>query len=249
MKNIIYISLSAILLLNIPLANAKSLAFPKDSGLYISLNGGCLIPLGFFKTPTNTYPGMGVCTMNGYGGNIQIEYPLRLPIKLGGSLGLALEAGYYVNKYDLQKFEDLTTNDLGGYFVSGGSAFYKENSCMGGIFFETGFKRISFKIKEMIGLDFVSLPYLDYSLPPGHGTIWPILPEPFMDYSSASSINDFVYSFEFSIRYALVKHLSIRGNIEYLNNFRYSTSGQEMGLGYFPVSQMHLEIGLSYHFL
>lgn len=248
MKKIIYISLFVILLLNIPLANAKSLAFPEDSGLYITLNGGCVIPLGFFKEPTNTYPGMGVCAMNGYGVNFQIEHPFKLPINLG-SLGLTLKASYYANKYDLQKFEDLSSNDLGGYVVSGGSLFYKENSYMGGIFFETGFKRMSFKIKEMIGLDFVSLPYVDYSLPPGRGTIWPILPEPFLSYSTPSSINDFVYSIEFSIQYAFMKHLSIRGNIEYLNNFSYSTSGQEIGLGYFPVSQMHLEIGLSYHFL
>jgi len=109
---------------------------------------------------------------------------------------------------------------------------------LGGIFLETNFKRVTIRIKSMFGLDFINVPSVNYYLPPQYGSIWPNLPEPYL---SNSNLHDFVYYAGVSLRYELVKHISLQGNAGYFNSF-YSTSG------YINVSQFQLQIGVVYHF-
>jgi hypothetical protein len=247
-KKLLYISLFIACLFHFHSVNAKSINGGKDSGLYISLNGGYLIPLGYFKSPIYSYPlgtGSDVDAMNGYGGSIGIEHPIR-----PGLFGLLFYYSYYENSYNLERFEELTSNDLGGYYISGGNSSYKESSYMGGIFFETKFKKITLELKSMIGLDFITEPYLEYTLERGHGTIWPILPEPFPGWGYEGSLDNFVYEFGISVRYAVVKHISICGTLSYLNNFfnNYNTLPTGLSLNPIPLSQIRLETGLAYHF-
>jgi hypothetical protein len=63
--------------------------------------------------------------------------------------------------------------------------------------------------------------------------------------SQIKTIYTFIYSFEISIRYTLMNHLSIRGNAGYLNNIINKPILSEWDV---PVSQLHFGIGMAYHF-
>ena len=244
-KKRIYISLFSFYIFLFTSVNAQSINIRKDSVLYISLNGGSSIPIGYFKSPT--YLGYGGYAMNGYGGKIEIEHPLKL-----GWFGLAFGTGYYVNSFNLSSYKNVVNPYWQPYsFIYYRATPYKEIPILAGIFFEKQIKRFTFEFKSMAGINIIIPPYVNTLQT--NITYDPIIVVPgaayFMEHTKPDII--FTYYLSGSIRYSLMKHISVQGNVGYLNNFlgkpdlSFPSKYWHINI---PLSQLHLEIGVVYHF-
>ncbi len=224
----------------------KSVSIRKDSGLYIYLNGGSSIPMGYFKSPT--YLGLGGYANNGYGGNIGLENPFK-----SGWIGLTFEMGYYVYPLNLSAYKNIMNPYLLPFsYAYYGATPYKETPILLGIFFEKIFNRFTFEFKSMAGFETISVSHVN-AVDTSHvgctcdphfvpGSLQFMENNPI---SQIKTIYTFIYSFEISIRYTLMNHLSIRGNAGYLNNIINKPILSEWDV---PVSQLHFGIGMAYHF-
>ncbi len=243
-KKLIYISLSSFFI--ITSADASSLKARKDSGVYVSLNAGSCIPLGYFKSPT--YLDMGGYALNGYGANIELEHPLK-----PGWLGLAFETGYYDNPFSLQAYKEVINPYLSPYsYIYYSATPYKEIPTLGGIFFEKTFKRVTMEFKCEAGVDYITFPNVNSFQV--EITTFPLLSNipgaaVFMGQMQSSTL--YVYSLETSIRYTLSKHFDLRGSASYFNNFLshpdLNVEPTSYRLGYITLSQLHIAMGLAYH--
>lgn len=245
-KKVIYIGFIIICIFYCPSVYGKSITGRKDSGLYISLNGGSCMPLGYFKS--SIYTGEGGYAMNGYGGNITIEHPLK-----PGWLGLAFESGYYVNQFNLSPYKNMMYSYLDNYpfmqYTFLGATPYKQVTILGGIFFEKRLRKFTLELKAQAGVDILTTPNVNTIEIIGASDEPVIfLPGASLFINTPQTSTFLVYDAEISVRYALMKHVSVRVNAGYLSRIL-NTAGKNTEYAEDPpLSQLHLEVGLAYHF-
>jgi|SRR6185437_3580482 len=211
----------------------------RKQGYYISLNGGVSLPAGDFKS--TTYLGLGGYALNGYGGTVQLEKVFK-----PGFLGIAFEASYYVNQFNLPAFENAMTPYIDKYpfihYTFSGASPYKQTPLLIGVFSEGYFHKFTLQFKLNVGLDILTLPYVNNQVTVGFSS-FPIIVYPTtmnLLYASPPSVN-FAYSTEISLRYSFTKSISIRAKDYFLSMLRNTPD-------YFPTPffQMHLELGVVY---
>lgn len=244
-KKLIYIDFFILFIFHFHSVNAKSISGRKDSGLYISLNGGSCMPIGNFKS--STYTGEGGYAMNGYGGDITLEHPLK-----PGWLGLAFESGYYVNQFNLSPYKTILYSYLDNYpfmhYTFLGATPYQQVTILGGIFFEKTFKKFTLELKGQAGVDVLTTPNVDATEIIGNFDFeWIILPGGSLFINAPQTNAVFIYNAGISARYALTKHISVRVNADYLNRFLNTVGEPSEYYENMPLSQLHLEVGLAYH--
>ncbi len=213
----------------------------KDSGIYIAFNYLASIPLGYFRSTIYS----GAFAMNGNGLNIEIEHPVK-----PGWLGLTFESGYYINPFNFNalntEFNSIPQLGVPEYTLSNASP-YKEIPILAGTFLKTRYKKFSFQFMSMVGIDITYIASI-YAIQPRTKNILILEPLNNTLLSQPLIIPFFSYNLEGSIQYPIDKYISVYINIGYFNDFNFYYDYFSNYYYYFPLSQLHIGIGMSYHF-